>query len=392
MKKKSFYAFISVFFTNFATRKAQNMQLNHLNILNFKNIGEADLDFSANVNCFVGKNGMGKTNLLDAVWYLSFCRGMTGLPDKENVLHGEQLFMLKGDYLLNGQPETIQCGLRIGSKKSFKRDGKEYRRLSDHIGLLPLVTLTPADNDLIRGGSEERRHFMDRVIAQFDKTYLNALIRYNEALSQRNALLKQDPQSHDIDMYRPWEEQMDFYGQQLYAARKKFTEDFEPVFQEFYEQISMGREKVSLHYTSHFERGSLLPLLDETRVRDWAVEYTTRGAHKDELEMRLGDYPMKQIGSQGQNKTFVVTLKLAQWDFLNRVGHTAPILLLDDIFDRLDSDRVSQIVRLVASSRFGQIFITDTNRENLDSIIASIDGSYKMFGVENGRYSVISER
>ncbi len=368
------------------------MQLKHLNILNFKNIAEANLDFSPNVNCLVGKNGMGKTNLLDAIWYLSFCRGMTNLPDKETVMHGEELFMLRGDYTLNGQAETIQCGLRIGSKKSFKRDGKEYRRLSDHIGLLPLVTLTPADNDLIRGGSEERRNFMDRVIAQFDKNYLNALIRYNAALSQRNALLKQDPQPRDTELYRPWEEQMDFYGRQLYEARKKFTEDFEPVFQEFYEQISLGREKVSLRYTSHFERGSLLPLLDETRVRDWAVEYTTRGAHKDDIEMRLGDWTMKQIGSQGQNKTLTVTLKLAQWDFLNRVGHTAPILLLDDIFDRLDSDRVSQIVRLVASSRFGQIFITDTNRENLDSIVASIDGSYKMFGVENGHYNVTDER
>jgi DNA replication and repair protein RecF len=252
--------------------------------------------------------------------------------------------------------------------------------------------LTPADSVLIQGGSEERRRFMDQVISQFDKTYLNALIRYNEALTQRNCLLKQDPPVTDLSLYRLWEEQMDFYGQQLYQARRQFIDEFTPVFQEFYQQISLDREQVSLTYTSHFAQGSLLPLLDEVRSRDAAVQYTTRGAHKDELEMSLGEYPMKQIGSQGQNKTFLVTLKLAQFDFLRRKGHTTPILLLDDIFDRLDGDRVEQIVRLVASNRFGQIFITDTNREYLDRIIGALTDSYKLFGVEEGTYTLLSEK
>lgn len=368
------------------------MKLEHLSIVNYKNVASAELDFSGNVNCLVGKNGMGKTNLLDAIYYLSFCRSASSLPDRDCILHGEDFFMLKGCYDLNGQTETVQCGMRRGAKKSFRRDGKEYRRLSEHIGLLPLVMLTPQDASLLQGGSEERRRFMDQIIAQFDKPYLTALIRYNEALAQRNTLLKMDPPPADVELYRPWEEQMDYYGRQVYESRRRFVDEFLPVFREFYRTISLGREEVSLRYVSHFERGSLLPLLDEVRARDLAVGYTTRGAHKDELEMRLGDYAMRQIGSQGQNKTFLVTLKLAQFDFLRRMGHTEPILLLDDIFDRLDADRVEQIVRLVASSRFGQIFITDTNREYLDRIIGALTDSYKLFAAEDGHYTLLAEQ
>lgn len=363
------------------------MKLEHLSIVNYKNIREAEIDFSAGVNCLVGNNGMGKTNLLDAIYYLSFCKAFNALPDSQVISHGEDYFMLSGNYELNGQPEEIRCGYKLKSRKSFKRDGKEYQRLSDHIGLLPIVMLTPADNELIQGGSEERRRLMDMIISQFDKPYLNALIRYNSALQQRNTLLKQDPPCADINLYRIWEEQMDFYGQQLYAARKRFVEDFEPVFQEFYTQISQGQEKVSLTYTSHFEKGSLLPLLDEVRSRDIALGYTTRGSHKDELVMQLDDCLMKQVGSMGQNKTYLVGLKLAQFDYLRRQGLTTPILLLDDIFDRLDAQRVEQIIRLVASDRFGQIFITDTNREYLDRIIEKVSGEYKLFTVEQGAYA-----
>lgn len=372
--------------------RTETMKLEQISITNYKNIREADLHFSGNVNCFVGKNGMGKTNLLDAIYYMSFCKSFNNVLDSQIITHGEEYFMLKGLYELNGQPEDISCGYRSKSKKSFKRGGKEYRRLSDHIGLLPIVMLTPADSILLTGGSDERRKFMDMVIAQFDKTYLNALIRYNGALQQRNTLLKQDPPCTDWELYRICEEQMDFYGQQIYVARKNFVEEFTPVFQEFYQKISLDREKVSLKYVSHFDNGSLLPQLYEVRNRDLAVGYTTRGAHKDDLLMQIGDYAMKQTGSQGQNKTFLVTLKLAQFDFLRRMGSTTPILLLDDIFDRLDGDRVEQIVRLVATSRFGQIFITDTNREYLDRIIGALTDSYKLFAVEDGNYKIISEK
>lgn len=381
------------------------MKLEHLSIVNYKNIREADLDFSDGVNCLVGKNGMGKTNLLDAVYYLSFCKAFNGVTDSQVITQGEEFFMLSGRYELGGQAEEVRSGYKLRSKKSFKRGGKEYQRLSDHIGLLPIVMLTPADSVLLQGGSEERRKFMDMVISQFNKPYLNALIRYNQALQQRNSLLKmatmpptslaQMGGSGAVDplVFQACEEQMDFYGQQIYAARRQFVDDFEPVFQEFYSQISLDRERVSLTYTSHFAEGqSLVSLLSAVRNRDLALGYTTRGAHKDDLQFMLGSQAMKQLGSQGQNKTFLVGLKLAQFDFLRRMGHTTPILLLDDIFDRLDGDRVEQIIRLVAGNRFGQIFITDTNREYLDRIIERCTERYKLFGVEEGRYAVISER
>lgn len=364
------------------------MKLEHLSIVNYKNIREADLSFSKGVNCLVGKNGMGKTNLLDAIYYLSFCKSFNGVTDSQVMTHGENYFMLVGDYDLNDTHEEIKAGYKLHSKKTFKRAGKEYQRLSDHIGLLPVVMLTPADSVLLQGGSEERRKLMDMIISQYNKPYLNALIRYNQALQQRNSLLKLDPPCTDRLLYLACEEQMDFYGQQIYAARRQFVDDFTPVFQEFYEQISMGREQVKIAYTSHFEgQESLLPLLNAVRSRDLALGYTTRGIHKDDLQFGIGDYQMKQLGSQGQNKTFLVGLKLAQFDFLRRTGHTTPILLLDDIFDRLDGDRVEQIIRLVSSSdRFGQIFITDTNREYLDRIIDRVTEEYRLFEVAEGSY------
>lgn len=368
------------------------MTLEHLSIVNYKNIREAELDFSAGVNCLVGNNGMGKTNLLDAIYYLSFCKSSSGgLADHQNIFHDEDFFMLRGRYDLDGQPTDVHCALRRRGRKQFRRDGKEYPRLSDHIGLLPLVMLTPADSALLQGGSDERRRFMNQVISQFDKTYLNALICYNEALAQRNALLKMDPPLTDWSLCRIWEEQMNHYGQQLYEARRQFIESFTPVFQEFHEAISMGRERVGLAYCSHFEQGSLLPLLDEVRGRDLALQYTTRGAHKDDIVMTLDGYPMKQLGSQGQMKTCLVTLKLAQFDFLRRQGHATPILLLDDIFDRLDGDRVEQIVKLVAGNRFGQIFITDTNREHIDRIIGAVAHDYKLFAVSDGTYDIVAQ-
>lgn len=372
-------------------RATKAMKLEQLSIVNYKNIKEAELLFSPGVNCLVGNNGMGKTNLLDAIYYLSFCKSFNGLPDSQVICHNEEFFMINGHYELNGQPEEIKCGYKLKSKKSFKRGGKEYQRLSDHIGLLPIVMLTPADSILLQGGSEERRRMMDMVISQFDKTYLNALIRYNGALQQRNTLLKMDPPCTDWTLYRVWEEQMDFYGMQLYQGRKLFVESFVPVFQEFYSQISQDQEQVAINYTSHFEKGSLLPQLDEVRQRDLALGYTTRGAHKDDLVMQIGDCLMKQIGSQGQNKTFLVGLKLAQFDYLCKQGQTTPIMLLDDIFDRLDAKRVEQIVKLVASERFGQIFITDTNREYLDRIIEQLKGDFKLFVVADGQYTVKQE-
>lgn len=363
------------------------MILTDLSIVNFKNIACADLSFSPKVNCFLGDNGMGKSNLLDAIYYLSFCKSYYNVIDSQNIRHDEEFFILQGKYDRNGIPEEMYCGIKRRTKKSFKRNKKEYDRLSDHIGFIPLVMVAPADSELIHGGSEERRKFIDLVISQFDKTYLDALIRYNKALDQRNALLKNE--ISDPALYELWEEQMALSARTVYRCRKQFIETFTPVFNLFYEKISGGNEAVSLAYRSHLDEHDLLPLLAETRQRDLIIGYTTKGVHRDDLEMLLDGFPMKRIGSQGQCKTYLIALKLAQYDFLAQQGDNAPILLLDDLFDKLDAKRVANIIRLVSSERFGQIFITDTNRKNLDEIVGSIGEQYRIFAVEQGVFHPI---
>lgn len=293
--------------------------------------------------------------------------------------------MIQGFYETDhGEPEEVYCGLKRKQKKQFKRNKKEYSRLSDHIGLIPLVMVSPADSILIGGGSEERRRFMDVVISQFDREYLDALIRYNKALQQRNTLLKADMEPDD-ELMLVWEEMMAAAGAVVYRKRKEFIDEFIPVFQSYYSYISQDREQVSLSYESHLEQADLLTLLKENRQRDRIMGYSLKGVHKDDLIMKLGEFPIKREGSQGQNKTYLIALKLAQFDFLKRTGsQTTPLVLLDDIFDKLDALRVEQIVKLVSGDNFGQIFITDTNREHLDKILHKLDGDYAVFEVESG--------
>lgn len=361
------------------------MILKRISILNYKNLEQVELDFSPKMNCFIGQNGMGKTNLLDAVYYLSFCKSATNAVDSQNVMHEQDFFVIQGFYMTeSGDSEEVYCGLKRRQKKQFKRNKKEYTRLSDHIGFIPLVMVSPSDAELIAGGSEERRRFMDVVISQYDKEYLDALIRYNKALLQRNTLLKSEAEP-DEELMNVWEEMMALAGEVVFRKRKMFIDEFVPTFQFFYSHISQEKETVNLSYESHAMRGDLLQLIRESRQRDRIMGYSLRGVHKDDLIMQLGDYPIKREGSQGQNKTFLIALKLAQFDFLRRTGsNTTPLLLLDDIFDKLDASRVEQIIKLVAGDRFGQIFITDTNREHLDKILRKVEGDYKVFGVENG--------
>ncbi len=361
------------------------MVLKTLSILNYKNIAQAELEFSSNVNCFIGNNGEGKTNLLDAVYYLSFCKSSTNPVDSQNILHGEEFLMIQGRYASEtGDEEVVYCGLKRKQKKQFKRNKKEYKRLAEHIGLIPLVMVSPSDSDLIRGGSEERRRFMDMVISQYDKEYLESLIRYNKALMQRNCLLKQEEEP-DVELLSLWEEMMATEGERIYAGRLKFVQEFIPIFERFYQQIAQEKETVSISYVSHCQRGPLLEVIQRDRVRDRAVGYSLHGIHKDDLEFYLGEYAVKKEGSQGQNKTFLIALKLAQFDFLRRTGsNTTPLLLLDDIFDKLDAERVEEIVKLVAGDCFGQIFITDTNRDHLDNILSRMQKDYKLFHVQGG--------
>lgn len=369
------------------------MILRKLSILNYKNIAEATLELSPKMNCFIGRNGMGKTNVLDAVYYLSFCRSAATPVDSQVIRHDEPFCMIEGVYAEHAgeeeQVEVVSCGMKRGQKKHFKRNKKEYKRLSEHIGLIPLVVVSPADTQLIEGQSEERRRLMDMVISQYDHTYIDALARYNNAHQQRNILLKMEDQEPDPLLMQLWEEQMAEAGEQVYHRRDAFVEELVPVFQQYYEQISGGHEEVGLSYVSHCQRGPLLDVIQRDRAKDRVMGYSLHGIHRDDLEFTLGGHPMKREGSQGQNKTYVTSLKLAQFDFLKRTASkTTPLLLLDDIFDKLDAHRVEQIVRLVSDDNFGQIFITDTNRDHLDQILSNSALDYRIFHVENGEVSV----
>ena len=364
------------------------MILKRLTILHYKNITQAELSMSDKINCFIGMNGEGKTNLLDAIYFLSMCKSSTTSQDSQAIMHGEDLMALQGDYEReDGTPEVIHCGLKRGQKKVVRRGKKAYKRLAEHIGFIPLIMVSPADQLLIAGGSEERRRFLDIVISQYDVKYLDSLIRYNKALLQRNALLKTEAEP-DPDIMALWEEQMAREGEYIYSCRQTYTEAFTPIFQHYYETISLNHESVHLGYASHCQRGPLLETIQQGRQKDRIMGFSLHGVHRDDLEMLIGGYPIKREGSQGQNKTFLTALKLAQFDFLKRTGSgTSPILLLDDIFDKLDARRVEQIVGLVSGDNFGQIFITDTNRDHLDKILRHTALDYKLYNVKHGEIS-----
>ena len=357
------------------------MILERLSIINYKNIQEATLELSSKINCFIGHNGAGKTNVLDAVYFLSFCHSAQTTQDSLVIRHDQDFFMLEGKY----EDFTIHCGMKRGGKKVVRRDKKAYQRLSEHIGLIPIVLVSPSDILLIEGSSEERRRLMDVVISQQDPAYIESLNRYNKALQQRNAMLKIEDMEPDPELMGLWEEQMAREGEAIYQKRQAFVEQLTPLFQQYYETISGGREQVSLRYTSHCQRGPLLEVIQRDRFKDRAVGYSLHGIHRDDLEIMLDGHPMRREGSQGQQKTFVIALKLAQFEFLKRANsQTTPLLLLDDIFDKLDAQRVEQIIQLVASEQFGQIFITDTNRDHIDQILSKGDFDYKLYNVTNG--------
>lgn len=380
------FSFFAVFLLSLQSKSYKEpMILENISIINYKNIKGVNLDLSPKINCLIGHNGVGKTNFLDAIYYLSFCRSANNPIDSQIIMHDENFFMLEGNYRTEqGDIENIYCGMKRGTKKHFKRNKKEYKRLSQHIGLVPLIYVSPSDSSLIEGGSEERRRLLDVVISQYDHSYIELLSNYNKALQQRNALLKmeEEPDSSLLDI---WEQEMARNGELLFQKRLAFVDELVPVFQQIYQQISGQREIVSLRYISHCQRGSLLDVIQRDRFKDRAVGYSLHGVHRDDLEMLIGDFQMKREGSQGQNKTFVLALKLAQFDFLRRTSSTTtPLLLLDDIFDKLDAQRVESIVQLVSGDNFGQIFITDTNRDHLDKILSKSDGEYKIFTVEGG--------
>ena len=359
------------------------MVLKHLSVVNYKNIRQAELAFSPKINCFFGNNGMGKTNLMDAIYYLSFCKSHLNTPDSQVVTQGEEMCVLQGAYDIDGRDEELFCAIRRKQRKVFKRNKKEYGKLSEHIGLLPLVLISPADTDLIQGGSDERRRFLDLILSQRDKNYLHALIQYNKALLQRNTLLKEG--TLDASLYEVLEMQLVRYGEVIHQVRAALVEELLPLFNRYHQQICRSAEEVGLHYASQLDNAPLDELLRTNRERDRILGYTSSGIHKDDLEMLLGDALIRRIGSQGQQKTYLIALKLAQFALLAQGEGTTPLLLLDDIFDKLDAQRVAQIIQVVGDAQFGQIFITDTNRKYLDEILATLQSDYALFEIENGQ-------
>ncbi len=365
------------------------MILRSLDITNFKNIERARLEFSPKVNALLGDNGMGKSNLLDAVHLLSFTKSFTGAQDQMLIRSGEDFAIVRGTYSRMDAEEDILAGLQRGRRKSFKRGGKEYGRISAHIGLLPLVMVSPADMELINGSGEERRRFMDVVISQTDPRYLDAAMRYTRILEQRNRLLRDGAADHAL--FEAIDFQLDAAAAYISARRHEWTAELRDIFSLYYKAISGSDEEPGLTLVSHTGPGcpALADLLRERFSRDSAVRHTTAGPHRDDLEMTLDGMPVRRTASQGQCKTFTIALRLAQYGFLRRACGMSPLLLLDDIFDKLDAGRVGRIISTVGADTFGQIFITDTNRRHLDEIVAFMGADHRLWSVEHGRFSVI---
>lgn len=363
------------------------MHLKHLNVLQFKNIAEAEIELSEKVNCFLGNNGAGKTTLLDAIYYLAFCKSFFNPIDSQNISHGTDFFVIDGELFLNDEPEKIFCGVKRAEKKKFKRNQKEYARLADHIGVLPLVMIAPSDTDLIREGSEFRRKFMDGIISQYNRAYLDKLLQYNRQLLHRNALLKHFwvEGKRDITSLEVFDEQLHELGTEIHNGRKAFLADYSPIFQAFYQMISGGEEEVGITYESHLNEKPLLECFEESREKDCRAQYTTKGVHKDDLVFDIGGYPLKKFGSQGQQKSFVIGLRLAQFDYLKDLKQRKPMLLLDDIFDKLDDQRVGALMKLVSEDHFGQIFITDANEHRVPELFQDVDVPIKKFIVDHGK-------
>ena len=374
------------------------MILSELHIINFKNIHEASLTFADKLNCFVGQNGQGKTNLLDAIYYLSFTKSAFNPIDSQNICHEADFAMIQGQYQPSladdSEPVQITCSIKRGQKKQFRYGKKEYQRMLDHIGRIPLVMVSPEDNQLIAEGSDERRRFLDIIIGQTDRAYLEHLSLYNALVKQRNALLKQYGEGSQLstsnnDLFEVLEMQMIPHAEYIFARRKAFVEAFVPIFADLYKTIAEVEELPRLTYRSQLFDRELGEALRRTRQRDLILGWTSQGIHKDELEMQLGDYPLRRVGSQGQQKTYLIALKLAQALYLSldqpSLADNRPILLLDDIFDKLDASRVARIIELVRSERFGQIFLTDTDRQHLTDIVKPF-GSSKVFYVSGGDF------
>ena len=361
------------------------MQLQELNLVNFRNYTDVKVRFLNDVVVFTGQNGSGKTNLLDAIHYLSFCKSFLNPVDSQNIKGNEPFFVIQGLYTHEERDEAIYCGMKRGLKKQFKRNGKEYERLSEHIGLIPLVVISPSDIALIREGSEERRRFIDSVISQYDKPYLENLIRYNRLIQQRNASLRQG--NVPDELLDIWDEQLPLYAIPVFEARKAFFAQIAPLINSYYSFISGARETADIRYESQLHDQDFSTLLRSSREKDRIMHYSTAGVHKDDLGMVLNDFPLRKYASQGQQKSFLIALKLAEFDVIRDEKGLKPLLLLDDIFEKLDQERITALMTLVNQNHFGQLFITDTHAERVAEILRGINCSFDQFPINEGKIS-----
>jgi len=358
------------------------MHLSSLSLINFKNHSEKQFDLCPEINVFTGNNGVGKTNILDAVHYLSLCKSFINSVDKQNIKIETNFFMVQGNFLRADKNYQISCSVQTGQKKKVKRNKKEYEKLADHIGEFPVVVISPYDSNLVSEGSEVRRRFMDSMISQFDKNYLEVLIKYNKVLVQRNSLLKQfqEMRLFDMESIEVWDAQLISLGNIIYQKRAAFLEEYLPRFQYFFDLISEGKEEVSIAFSSQLNERSFAELVEESHQKDSRIGYTTVGIHKDDLVFTIhADRPIKKFGSQGQQKSFLIALKLTQFDYIKQLTGKKPILLLDDIFDKLDHFRVESLMRMVSAGTFGQVLITDTDKERIEKVFASINCKREIF-------------
>lgn len=357
------------------------MFLKSLSLVNYKNFNSATFDFDSKINCLVGHNGVGKTNILDSIYHLSFGKSYFNPITSQNINHEAEFFVIDGILEKNEREEHILVSAKRGQKKVIKRNNKAYEKFSEHIGFIPAVIISPGDRDLIIEGSETRRKFMDGVISQSDQEYLNALIQYSKVVAQRNALLKffAANTKFDRDTLEIYNSQMGELGKMLFEKRKTFLEEFIPIFNKRYSEIANQKEQVCIEYKSQLFDKSITALLEENLQKDMALQYTSVGVHKDDLSFEIEGHPIKKFGSQGQQKSFLIALKLAQFDFIQSISKGSPILLLDDIFDKLDEQRVAHIVALVAENELGQIFISDTHADRTEKVVRESNQSYKMF-------------
>ena len=359
------------------------MYLKKISLFNYKNFSEASFEFDSKIICFVGKNGKGKTNVLDAIYHLAYGKSYFNPLAVQNIKHGEDFFVIDAEFIKEERDEKLLCSLKKGQKKILKRNGKAYDKFSEHIGFIPLVIISPADRDLIIEGSETRRKFMDSVISQMDSKYLQQLIYYQKTISQRNALLKYFALNHvfENETLKIYNEQLEGFGTYIFEKRKEFIADFVPIFNKHHQTITASQETVQLNYESHLYQNNLQTLLEENINKDRILQYTSVGMHKDDLAFEIDNHPIKKFGSQGQQKSYLIALKLAQFEFLKKQSGVKPLLLFDDIFDKLDENRVSKIIEMVNSDTFGQLFISDTHPERTETIVKSTLQSYQIFNL-----------